>query len=410
MTSNSSNGGSSSEQPAPLAPGMPSPAASDGESGSLSSGDPRRKAELLSADPSHFPTDYATARRRFLTAAEALGATVSSYPIDVRDHRGGELAVDAAYLGPDAPARVLTVSSGIHGVEGFAGSALQHQLLEGQWAGLDVPADTGLLVVHAINPYGFAELRRVNESNVDLNRNFLEHPREHAVNPGYEELFDDINPDELNEASDEASRERLLTWAQEHGFPALQTAISSGQYAHPRGVQFGGAGVEASNRILRELARREIRGATHVAWIDVHTGLGPYGVPEMITELAPEHPAYQRGRSWFGDIVKSTVSGESVSAKLHGVMEQGLEQALGPETELTALAAEFGTYDPVRVFWAMRADNWLEHHGQCESEQGRAVKAELLEVFRPDDAAWSRSVLERGAVLVEQALRGLASL
>jgi hypothetical protein len=364
----------------------------------------------VSSDPSHFSVDYATARRRFQAAAEARGAQLGSYPIDVRDRRGGELAVDVAYLGPDTPERVLAVSSGIHGVEGFAGSALQHQLLAEQWPGLGLAADTGLVVVHSINPYGFAELRRVNESNVDLNRNFLAHPADHEPNPGYEELLGDINPEVLDEASDEASRGRLLGWAQGHGFPALQAALSQGQYAHPRGVQFGGARVEASNRILREIAGAECRGAAHVLWIDVHTGLGPYGVPEMITELAPEDPAYRRGRAWFGDIVKSTVAGESVSAKLQGVMERGLEQALGPDVQLTALAAEFGTYDPVRVFWAMRADNWLEHHGDRESEVGRAVKAELLEVFRPDDAGWSRSVLERGAALLEQAVAGLASL
>ncbi|MDH3685166.1 MAG: M14 family metallopeptidase [Myxococcales bacterium] len=364
----------------------------------------------MTADPAHFPPDYATARNGFLAAAEALSAQVASYPIGARDHRGRELAVDVSYLGPESPERVLTISSGIHGVEGFAGSALQHQVLKEQWPGLDVPTDTGLLIVHAINPYGFAELRRVNESNVDLNRNFLEHPGEHAANPGYEELLDDINPVALDEASDEASRGRLLTWAKERGFPALQSALTTGQYVHPKGVQFGGAAVEDSNRILREIAARECRGAAHVAWIDVHTGLGPYGIPEMITELAPEDPAYQRGRAWFGEIVKSTAAGESVSAKLQGVMERGLEQALGPETQLTALAAEFGTYDPIRVFWAMRADNWLEHHGKRDSERGIAVKAELLEVFRPDDAVWFRSVLERGAVLVEQAVAGLASL
>jgi hypothetical protein len=363
----------------------------------------------MSADPSHFPPDYAEARRRFLSAADNSGATVSSHPLVERSRAGTELAVDVAYLGPEAPARVLTVSSGIHGVEGFAGSALQHQLLTEQWPGLAARADTGLLLVHAINPHGFAELRRVNESNVDLNRNFLRHPEEHTGNPGYEELLAEINPERLDEASDEACRSRLLEWAGVHGFPALQEALSKGQYAHPHGVQFGGAGEEASNRILREVARTETRGAAQVAWIDVHTGLGPYGIPEMITELAPEHPAYRRGRAWYGEIVKSTAAGESVSAKLQGVMEQGLEQALGTDIELTALAAEFGTYDPVRVFWAMRADNWLAHHGDPESERGSAVKAELLEVFRPADPDWSRSVLERGAVLFEQALAGLAS-
>ena len=364
----------------------------------------------MSADPSHFSADYATARRRFLAAAEARSARLSSRPIDARDRRGGELAVDVAYLGPDSPARVLAVSSGIHGVEGFAGSALQHQLLTDQWGGLSLPEDAGLVLVHAINPYGFSELRRVNETNVDLNRNFLAHPDEHAENPGYEELLDAINPEVLDEPTDAASREQLLGWAEQHGFPALQSALTKGQYAHPHGVQFGGTAVEASNRILREVAGSECRGARRVLWIDVHTGLGPYGIPEMITELAPEHPAYVRARAWFGDSVKSTVAGESVSAALQGVMENGLEQSLGPDVELTALGAEFGTYDPIRVFWAMRADNWLEHHGELESEKGEAVKRELLEVFRPDDPVWYRSVLERGATLVEQGLAGLASL
>ena len=363
----------------------------------------------MSTDPGHFSADYAVARGRFLSAAEARSAEVRSHSLDQRSRTGGELAVDVAYVGPDTPARVLAVSSGIHGVEGFAGSALQHQLLTEQWPGLEVPADTGLLVVHAINPFGFSELRRVNESNVDLNRNFLRHPDEHAENPGYEDLFAEINPEQLDEASDEACRGRLLQWAQEHGFPALQEAISKGQYAHPHGVQFGGADVEASNQILREIAATGARGAASVAWIDVHTGLGPYGIPEMITEVAPEEPAYQRGRAWYGDIVKSTAAGESVSAKLQGVMEQGLEAAVGASSELTVFAAEFGTYDPIRVFWAMRADNWLEHHGDPESAQARSVKAELVEVFRPDDPVWFRSVLARGAALFEQALAGLAS-
>ncbi len=74
--------------------------------------------------------------------------------------------------------------------------------------------------------------------------------------------------------------------------------------------------------------------------------------------------------------------------------------------ERTAAAAEFGTYDPIRIFAAMRAENWLHHHGDLDSQQGAAIKEELLEVFRPKDGAWRARVLETGAELIAQAIGG----
>ena len=358
-------------------------------------------------DPGHFSADYGEARRRFLAAAEARGAALGARGLAVRGPRGEELAVDLAYLGPEAPERLLVVSSGIHGVEGFAGSALQHQTLREQLAGPLLPRDTGLLLVHAVNPYGFAALRRVNESNVDLNRNFLRHPDEHVPNADYDALAPAVNPERLDEATDAESRRALLGFAERHGFPRLQEALTRGQYRHPRGVYYGGAPDEDSASILREVALQETRGARRIIWLDVHTGLGPYGEVEMITECAPDHPAYHRGRAWYGAAARSTVAGESVSAALHGVMERGLEEALGPDAELTAFGAEFGTYEPARVFWAMRADNWLHRRGDPDSPRGRAIKEEILEVFRPRDRVWQARVLEEGARVLEQTRAGL---
>jgi hypothetical protein len=357
----------------------------------------------------HFHRDYAAARRALLAAAEARGATLSSHPLSQRGPDEEELALDVAYLGPEAPERLLVVSSGIHGVEGFAGSALQHRLLREQLDELELPADTGLLLVHALNPWGFAWLRRVNERNVDLNRNFLRHPEEHVPNADYDELYPAINPTELHEESEAASRARLLAFAQEHGARRLQEVLSCGQYAHPTGMQFGGERDEESNRALRAIVRDELRGARKLAWVDVHTGLGPYGVPEMICEYPADHPGYARMRAWYGEAARSSVAGESVSAALHGVMERGVEAELPPGCESTIAAAEFGTYDPTRVFWAMRADNWLRHHGDRDSEQGSRIRDELLEVFRPDDRKWQREVLERGAAILRQARDGLTA-
>ncbi|HVH05529.1 MAG TPA: DUF2817 domain-containing protein [Myxococcota bacterium] len=357
-------------------------------------------------DAGHFSADFAEARRRFLAAARERKAELDGRAIGTRGARGEELAVDLAYLGPEAPERLLVVSSGIHGVEGFAGSALQLQLLAAPEA-LALPRDAGLLLVHGVNPYGFAALRRVNESNVDLNRNFLRHPEDHVANPAYDALHAAVNPAALDDESDAAARSALRAFAADHGFPKLQAALTSGQYAHPDGVYYGGAREERSAAILREVALRATRGARRVVWVDVHTGLGPYGEAEMITEFAPDDLRFRRARAAWGDAVKSTASGDSVSAAVCGSMDLAVAEALA-DRELTLGCAEFGTYDPIRVFWALRADNWLHAHGDPESPRGRAIKAELLEVFRPADPAWKRSVLAVGAGLVGRARAALA--
>lgn len=364
----------------------------------------------MSVDPTrHFHADYGAARYAFLAAAEAQGAKLSAHPIAERGPRGEELAIDVAYLGPQAPRRLIVVTSGTHGVEGFAGSAIQHRLLTEQLDGWQPTADMGLLLVHAVNPYGFAYLRRVNESNVDLNRNFLRHPEEHVPNPDYDALFDAINPNSLDQESENVNRARLSEFARQHGARRLQEVLACGQYAHRTGLQFGGVADEASNRLVREILRHGTRGASQVAWIDLHTGLGPYGEYEMISQAAPDDPAFLRGRSWYGAATRSSLSGESVTPLLFGDILDGAIVELPPETVVTPLAPEFGTYDLTRVFLVLRADNWLHHHGDVDSQPGRAIKAELLEVFRPADLRWQATILEGGARILRQTRDGLAS-
>jgi len=355
----------------------------------------------------HVSKTYEEARERFLLAAKARGAKIDGHSIEARSQQDRELSIDTAYLGPESPRSVLAISSGIHGVEGFAGSAIQHQLLREQLSEMKFGAECGLLLVHALNPFGFSELRRVNESNVDLNRNFVAHPEGHIANAGYEELYESINPTRIDDEGDEENRRgALLAFAKAHGFPALQAALSVGQYVHPEGVQFGGQKREETNQWVRDTAISATRGAARVIWLDVHTGLGPFGEVEMIMESAPDAPDTLRARRWWGDCVRSMQSEESVSAEVHGSIMVGLAEAL-PDCDLTVVGAEFGTYDPVRIFQAMRADNWLHQHGELESEFGVAIKRELLEVFRPEGRRWSSCVLEVGANLIARAVEGM---
>ncbi len=84
---------------------------------------------------------------------------------------GEDLTIDVASFSRDDMDRTLVVSSGVHGIEGFFGSAVQLALME-RWA-LHGPPSVRCLFLHGLNPYGFAWLRRFNEDNVDPNRNFL---------------------------------------------------------------------------------------------------------------------------------------------------------------------------------------------------------------------------------------------
>ena len=119
---------------------------------------------------SGFAPDYFAARERFRGAAARAGCDVEAHPILARGPHGEELTVDVAVVPAADPACTLVISSGIHGVEGFLGSAIQCRLLE-EWSA--APPPIRCVLVHALNPFGFAWRRRVNETNVDLNRNLL---------------------------------------------------------------------------------------------------------------------------------------------------------------------------------------------------------------------------------------------
>jgi len=342
---------------------------------------------------SHFAASYAAARRKFRAAAAAAGAQLESHVNPgAQGPEGEDLATDLAWLGPTDAAAVLVTVSATHGVEGHCGSGVQIATFAGT-ARQDLPPDTALLALHAINPYGFAWSRRVTEDNVDLNRNFVAHEAPLPRNDGYTLLADAICPAEWTAAAQQTTRERLAVYAREHGAAALQQAITGGQYTHADGVFYGGAAATWSRRLALATARRHLSRARRVAVIDYHTGLGPYGHGEKIVIHRSEAPGFARGRDWYG-AVTSTSLGTSTSADVVGDMLSALEQAL-PQLELTGMALEFGVRPFAETLDAIRADNWLHHHGSVESAQGRNIKAQIRATFYGDAEDWKDMVLDQ---------------
>src|SRR5262245_23163022 len=141
----------------------------------------------------YFSTSYTGARAKFYDLARKAHARITTFGLPrVRGREGEALAMDVAWLGPAAPRGAVIVTSGTHGVEGFAGSGVQCAFLAARDFTLRRP-DVAVVLVHALNPFGFSHACRVNELNVDLNRNFIDFSQLPA-SPGYDRLHDAIVP------------------------------------------------------------------------------------------------------------------------------------------------------------------------------------------------------------------------
>ena len=355
----------------------------------------------------YFAPDYRAARAGFLAACRAAGARIETFENPAAAPDGAPVHTDVGLIGTADADRALLVNSATHGVEGFCGSgALVGWLRSGAYR--DLAANVRVVLIHAINPHGFAWLRRVTEDNVDLNRNFVDHDRARPRNPEYTELHPLLAPERWDEESRAALRNRLDAYAREHGEFAAQSVITRGQYDHSDGVFYGGRAPGWSNRTFRDILDRFVKGAAKVCFLDFHTGLGPYGAAELIAAARPGTAAGDRLIAWFGDGITSPEAGTSSSAALTGTIAGAVRRTLAG-TEITSVTVEFGTY-PVRpVLLALLADNWLHLRGDVDSPLGRAIKAEIRKRLYPDEDDWKELVWSRSRQILDRAVRGLSA-
>ena len=103
----------------------------------------------------HFADSYTEARRKFLAAAKNADAVLGEYRHPLPGPCGEALFTDTALLRNPGAERLVIVSSGVHGVEGFCGSACQVALLRG---GLLAGAEScAILLLHAVSPLATLE-------------------------------------------------------------------------------------------------------------------------------------------------------------------------------------------------------------------------------------------------------------
>lgn len=339
----------------------------------------------------YFPSDYLTAREAFRLCA--AHTEQNSYNIPAPGPNGETLSIDRAYLGNSKPSQLLIITSGIHGVEGYAGSALQ-QLWLNEFSN-ELPTDTGVLLVHALNPYGFAYNRRVNENNIDLNRNALT-TFPGPPNPGYQSLNPWLNPSSPAPRLDDFMW-RALTLLLRHGRASLAQAIAAGQYEFPQGLFYGGREREPSLVIFAKmLADARFARVQRVIHLDLHTGLGRYGHYQLLLEESPTTPEFEFFTRAFGpQVVKSDHASNATHYSAHGILPTLTHQVF-PDAFTLSATLEIGTLKPSKILRILRAENRVHHYGARRNPDAIRIRAMLREALAPSDPAWRAAVIANG--------------
>lgn len=357
----------------------------------------------MSAFDEIFAPDYTGARDRFRAAVEAAGGRIETHVHPLRGARGEILSTDVALFGDPEARGVLVVVSGVHGVEGYCGSGAQIAWLK---SGALSRLKPGLRVVliHALNPWGFSHDTRTTEDGSDLCRNFVDFAAPPAPQPAYEEIAAALVPEDWF-GPGKAEADRLLAEVERRAGPrGLVATIARGQYTHPFGPFYGGIRPAWSNLLFTDLVRRHVAGARKVACVDYHTGLGDPGEGQLLLFHAPGSANEAAARRVWGSRAAQTVTGESVAYELTGSILGHLE-ALLPEARVIAGAYEFGTVPPDEVFlYGLRADRWLARYAQPGAPEAEALRRRVRAAFYVETDTWKARVAEQAISAHDDAL------
>ncbi|MGV8918719.1 MAG: DUF2817 domain-containing protein [Pseudomonas sp.] len=367
--------------------------------------------------PTDFPTHvtYRAQRERFIREATAAGATLTHYPHPLAGPFGEPLSTDVAVLGDPAAKRVLVALSGTHGVEGYYGSNCQSQWLS-EFDKHTLPADTAVVMVHLINPWGTAWLRRVNEDNIDLNRNHLDFNGPLPDNQAYAELHEIYACSQLHGPERERADALLNQRVAAQGWPTVMSIVEGGQHSHPDGLFYGGLAPSWSNQTLHTIIETHLAQATVAMCFDLHTGAGAYGHPMLLTVAQQAYAALPDAEKIYGPWLYTVLTGAQnlssdtgIAATATGYTSQALIDAL-PNVHLIPLVIECGTYPGEDVHRHLRDDQWLHLHGNPLDSVGREIKLGLLEQFYPADSDWQELVWVRTRQIWQRGLEALATL
>lgn len=357
-----------------------------------------------------FPSSYFEARDRFRELTSGEPWKCDAFAIQSRGPNGEELTIDLAIREVEACHRYLVVTSGLHGIEGFVGSAIQCKTLA-QWQADALPSDVNLIFVHGLNPYGFAWQRRFDENNVDPNRNFfLDGNTGQGCADVYRSLNRFLNPESAASGIDFFLPRACLAILR-YGYRPVARAVARGQYEFPKGLFFGGHGPSEAQQIIQSnLSKWILNGKdpaqATILHVDIHSGLGSRGNTQLLLEqtLPPDE------MSWL----EKHFGTKSISRHDHNELLYRADGSFGqwcvanlPQSSYTFACAEIGTYPSISVLSGLRTENRVTHWDPANTVMLERSRDRLKELFCPRDPRWRTRVQNDGVAILDNSVNAL---
>lgn len=354
-----------------------------------------------------YPLDYFAARERFVAACARHGFAHLALPIDAPSPTSQPLSIDIGVAGPADASAAIVLSSGIHGVEGFFGSAVQLAFLDSLAANWQPPSKTRVILLHGLNPFGYAWRRRFNEENVDLNRNFLLAEETYSGAPPLSAQFRSVLTPRSFHGRVGWWTARMGLLAARHGIGAFWRTLPVGQYEYPDFLYFGGRDRSQTAVQIERALPALLGNSKEAVHLDFHTGLGRWAICDLLLGERESSDDV----AWWREHFPNNVVKEAVSSDRSYVVRGGFGpwlQARFNDCRYRYAVAEFGTHSPRRVTQALVEElRW--HHRLGATAPDHWSRHQLADVFVPRDPRWRTTALNMGLKLVRHALDSLPS-
>ncbi len=359
---------------------------------------------VVAEDFSHlYPDSYNSAREKFRNLTVDLSTRflgVELMEVRVPSAIDNDLTVGVCHIPAQVePRNLIVIISGVHGVEAYAGHAAQELFVE-QFISSDLLANTGVLLIHSVNPYGFKYTRRVTENNVDLNRNSPSTDNLFAtVNEGYPQVYDLINPSGEAKPSTLGNRFFFLKAINEirkASMPVLRQAVLQGQYLYPEGLYFGGFKPEPQIDSLKPVIIKIAQPYQRIMAIDFHTGYGERGKLHFFPNPMEGEAKQQVERLYEGYTIDWGDSDDfyTVTGEFIGFMGEMLK-----DKPFFPMVYEYGTLNSQTTMGSLKSihlmilENQGHQHGYASTKDSLKVKADHLEMYAPNSIRWRNYVM-----------------
>ena len=314
----------------------------------------------------------------------------------------GDTGLTLDYLRADAVGvreNLVVMTAGIHGAEGYAGSAMLDATVHEFLPELD-PANTGLILVHAANPWGMENFRRYDQGNIDLNRNFIEDwgafdkeiNKDYSDLQGFFEKQKEIGNATLHELGFLGS---LGMEAVKSGTGKIEDALLTGQYTHPAGVSYGGEGDAPSTKIMKDLYEEIVlENYMNIVHIDLHTGHGPRNEMSIFSSI---NETMEQGEavSEFScpNVLTPESEGFCVAKGDNTGYLTSIAAQLAPQKTVYSAAFEFGTLGDdteasIKSLKNTIDENRLYHHKSSNKAVAELIENRYREMLYPSGEKW----------------------